>query len=270
MLKKGNTLAIPLSYLEDLPTSAKEACFLDITPHKTPFGSLHLTLLRGTVLDARVWSESHVTGSGGGGSVVGWIDQGSGFLAGSKSNVQIGTQVITRREVWIQDEAGREHCQSLPEFFPTRAGQEISLYFAQPPEGQNRELVGLRNHSSGLSFLGEEAALQRACHSQIPAGLRLVHWLLRTLLLALLTLALLASAAVAFCGLGGLLLSHDLKFCKLLGYALVYPALPLLASLLVQHAYARVSGRNSLQVRLQSLLAEIGPLALDHNPTALA
>lgn len=73
----------------------------DINTYYGPImGSMPLEIYSGRVMDEKMWSESHVSGGGGGGLTV------AGY--GASSTRRVKTRVVNKREIWLKLDDGSE------------------------------------------------------------------------------------------------------------------------------------------------------------------
>lgn len=95
----------------------------------------------GVVLGQNKYSETHVSSSGGGGSV--------GPYGGHVSAPQIHSSTVTNHEFWIQQEDGTERCIQLSGHdIPLREGQKITLISAGLKEKDSGYFTILLNHAA--------------------------------------------------------------------------------------------------------------------------
>ena len=105
------------------------------------FTKLKFTEVTGTVLDSSKWSETHVSGGGGGG----YISEGTGRMQG----IDISSSTSTQHDIWIkEDSTGRERPLQLSGVdVPLRQGQRITVVFVASAKGSTAAI--LANHSAG-------------------------------------------------------------------------------------------------------------------------
>lgn len=109
--------------------------------------SVKLETITGTVLSSEKYSQTHIAGHGGGGSV--------GPNGGYVAPATITSQSVEKHECWIRTEDGRERAfVFLGADIPLRPGQSVSIICVATEEGlasQNGKWlsVALVNHSAG-------------------------------------------------------------------------------------------------------------------------
>lgn len=98
----------------------------------------------GDVVGTSVWSETHVSGSGGGGG--GYISQGSGYI--SSGSVSINSNVKTRQRFFLREENGRE--TELNDIgFSVRDGHRVRVVYASHVKDGHAWIVNAKNLSTG-------------------------------------------------------------------------------------------------------------------------
>ncbi|MYL85223.1 hypothetical protein GTA51_19175 [Desulfovibrio aerotolerans] len=85
----------------------------------------------GTVLDIKTISETHVHGSGGGGTI---STDHNGNIYGYSSRVSIGSFTTIKTTAWIKTEEGREIEIKLPIEMPARVGHKVALVGIDCPD----------------------------------------------------------------------------------------------------------------------------------------
>lgn len=103
---------------------------------------IHFHELTGTVVGEKIWSETHVTSSGGG-SVVG---RHGGYVSAPK----IKAKVHTRRVIWLRDYQGNDRPLELVNFgLPVLEGHQVTAYWATKDGANAGPYVLVVNNSTG-------------------------------------------------------------------------------------------------------------------------
>jgi hypothetical protein len=108
--------------------------------------TVRLDTIRGAVMSSAKWSETHVSSSGGGGSV----HNGSGYVAAP----QISSTVTAKHEFWVKTDDGREIPVQLTDAdFPLAAGQRITLISAPKAGTEAHRWIFVHNHNADQRWI---------------------------------------------------------------------------------------------------------------------
>ena len=112
-----------------------------------------ITLVRGTVIEGQRWSETHVSGSGGG-VVIG----GYGAMSSSvKSNVK------NKQEIWLELENGQQMQFVLnADKFAARPNQRLSVAVYRNVENNKRTVISYYNHDTDLHFDDDSGIINKS------------------------------------------------------------------------------------------------------------
>lgn len=155
---------------------------------------IHFHELTGTVIGEKIWSETHVTSSGGGGVV--------GRHGGYVSAPKIKAKLHTRRVIWLRDQQGNDHPLELVNFgLPVLEGHQVTAYWATKDGASAGPYVFVVNHSTGQreAIPAGYTALVTSRAGQLLGAAALV-----ILLIGLLPLAFATGAAKWWLASGGL------------------------------------------------------------------
>ena len=114
---------------------------LDSNPH------FEFMTITGCVLQSNKWSETHISGGGGGGMTYGGH--------GSSHVNDVSSQVISQGEIWVRDEAGKEHHLRFSGIeVPTRGGHILTAIYARAKRDKKGLyfLASLYNHTTGENY----------------------------------------------------------------------------------------------------------------------
>lgn len=109
----------------------------------------------GEVLSTDKFSETHVSSTGGGGSVGGHVHpQHGGQVSGYVAPPVINSTVVTNHEIWIRTADGKENNYNLSgKDIPLRAGQKVTVIYARRKEATDGWTVLFVNHSAGKYWI---------------------------------------------------------------------------------------------------------------------
>lgn len=100
----------------------------------------------GEVIGTNKFSETHVSSSGGGGTVGGYVGPHGGNVGGSVSAPVIRSTAVTNHEFWIRTDEGKEIPIKLKGVdIPIREGQRITIVSAN--RKNREELFAVVNHN---------------------------------------------------------------------------------------------------------------------------
>ncbi len=110
--------------------------------------------ITGEVLGSEKYSETHVTSSGGGGHVSGYVGPNGGTVGGHVDAPVISSQSVTNHDFWIRTVEGLEKDIQLKGVdIPLRVGQKITLVSAGLKGKNKRWYTMLVNHNAGKRWL---------------------------------------------------------------------------------------------------------------------
>lgn len=110
--------------------------------------------IAGEVIGTNKFSETHVTSSGGGGTVSGYVGPYGGHVGGSVSAPVVTSHATTKHEFWIRTDTGKEVAIKLTGVdIPLRAGQNVTLYLARNSNASEGWYCIIVNHSSETHWL---------------------------------------------------------------------------------------------------------------------
>lgn len=102
---------------------------------------IRLEVFSGVVMEARRWSETEVSSSGGGGYVI----NGTGHVSAAR----VSSNVIRHCEVFVRDECGNERSLQLTNVdLPVRHGSRVSTVLGLFDGQREGYYVGLYNHDT--------------------------------------------------------------------------------------------------------------------------
>lgn len=139
-------------------------------------GECRFWTVEAVVLDGKVWSETQIDSS----------RNGYGRLAA------VNSSSVTRREVWVKLEGGKEKCLSIAANCPARAGNKVTL-ICMASDSVDRDgfyYVGLVNHTAdAFAVMDVDWFLRQATGVDNPAKKALANiFVLATLGLGLIPL----------------------------------------------------------------------------------
>ncbi len=145
-------------------------------PKSDQFGYYILT---GTVLETTRWSETHVSGGGGGGYM--YNGHGSSYVN------PVTSTTVRHSEIWIRDDEGNEEQLRFSTVeVPVRAGQRLSAICARPirKTKRNYDIISYYNVTTNRG-VHDDIALKQVIRSTIPLYKRgLVLWFALWMLMA--------------------------------------------------------------------------------------
>lgn len=126
----------------------------------------------GEVIGTNKFSETHVSSTGGGGTVGGYIGPYGGHVSGDIDAPEIKSEVITKHEFWIRKDDGEEMPVKLSGVdIPLRAGQIITVIGAYMRGEKNGWYSLLVNHNAGKHwFIKDAGDLNKTFRLETPTG----------------------------------------------------------------------------------------------------
>lgn len=110
--------------------------------------------ITGEVLGSDKYSETHVTSSGGGGHVSGYVGPNGGTVSGRVDTPMVSSRSVTNHDFWIKTDNGQEKDIQLRGVdIPLRVGQKITLVSAGLKGRNKRWYAMLVNHNAGKRWI---------------------------------------------------------------------------------------------------------------------
>lgn len=105
--------------------------------------SIWLSRFTGTVVDLNKWSETHVSGGGGGG----YVGHGGGYVR----NAPVQSHITTKTDFFLKDKDGKERDFKLVADVPLRKDHEVTITWGAASGIERGSYLYLINHTTGRS-----------------------------------------------------------------------------------------------------------------------
>jgi hypothetical protein len=138
-------------------------------PDSNPY--FEFMTITGSVLQSNNWSETHVSGGGGGGMT--YAGHGSSHVNA------ISSQVVSQGEIWVRDETGKEHHLRFSGIeVPTRNGHILSAIYGRAKRDKDGMYFSVLfyNHTSG-EFYRVNKAIEDIAYKSLPVMRHGGFWL---------------------------------------------------------------------------------------------
>lgn len=121
----------------------------------------------GEVLSQDKFSETHISGGGGGGT------------HGHSTNVRISSRVITKHDFWLKTDDGKEEpIQLVGHEVPLREGQRVTVVYVKSATKENGIPAMIINHSAKDFWTLINLASLKSLKLKIPVGGYIITWII--------------------------------------------------------------------------------------------